>query len=181
VIPAPGDLDRLPRELIGELTTHLPSGEVAALCVRLLEGEDPRALDWLLPWLAGVPGARYFKDAWRPYWVRTWGSRGLLYVWSAECEPAVVAGYDDEHWRVAEMCLKVGGQRELPVTPTVGRLASHELPRVRVAAVRLLGISGDTEHVTVVRSLLEDPSPDVRRSAGRALETMASRLDLPPE
>jgi hypothetical protein len=181
MIPAPGDLDRLPRELIGELTTLLPEKEVAELCVRLLRGEDPDGLRWLLPWLAGVPGARYFQDAWPTYWVRTWGARGLLYTWSPACEATVLARYADEHWRVAEMCLKVAALRELPVTAAVETLAEHELPRVRVAAVRLLGVSGDNEHVSLVRTLCEDASHEVRQSAVRALETMASRLDLPGE
>ena len=37
----------------------------------------------------------------------------------------------------------------------------------------------DTEHVAVVRAVLEDPDAGVRRAAGLALERMVGRLDLP--
>lgn len=58
-------------------------------------------------------------------------------------------------------------------------LTRHELPRVRVAALRLLGGAGDTEHVAPVRCALDDPDAQVRRAAGLALERMDLRLDLP--
>jgi HEAT repeat protein len=53
-----------------------------------------------------------------------------------------------------------------------------ELPRVRVQALRTLGAVGDTEHVDVVRDLLDDEEPAVRRQAARSLTQLARRLDL---
>ena len=114
------------------------------------------------------------------HWVRTWGARGLLYVWADSAAPAVVAGLRDEHWRPTEMCLKVATKRELgEAGPRAAELAvTGELPRVRVQALRTLGAVGDTEHVEVVRDLLDDEETSVRRQAARALEQLARRLDL---
>ena len=70
-----------------------------------------------MPYLTGVvfdeDSPIYYPAQWKDYWVRTWGARGLLYVWDDSAAPAVVAGLDDEHWRPAEMCLKVSTKREL--------------------------------------------------------------------
>jgi HEAT repeat protein len=60
------------------------------------------------------------------------------------------------------------------------RLCQHELPRVRATALRVLGAAGDTEHVDPVLVALEDPEPEVRRSAVRALRRLVRRLDLDP-
>ena len=53
-----------------------------------------------------------------------------------------------------------------------------DLPRVRVQALRTLGAVGDTEHVDVVRELLDDEDQAVRRQAARSLTLLARRLDL---
>jgi HEAT repeat protein len=60
-----------------------------------------------------------------------------------------------------------------------GGLAAHTLPRVRAAALRTLGVAGDTEHLPVVQRALDDAVEEVRRAAGLALERMVRRLDLP--
>ena len=44
--------------------------------------------------------------------MRTWGARGLLHVWADSATDAVVRGLADEHWRPAEMCLKVAARHE---------------------------------------------------------------------
>jgi HEAT repeat protein len=107
----------------------------------------------------------------------------LLYVWDESAAPAVVAGLDDEHWRPAEMCLKVSTKREIgEAGPRAAVLAvAGELPRVRVQALRTLGGVGDTEHVGAVRDLLHDPDAAVRREAARSLTRLARRLDLEVE
>ncbi len=167
-----------------ELAGHLGVGPVVALCVELLEGGDRGAHLDALPFLTGLAfdeGSPTRDPArWKDYWVRTWGARGLLYVWGHVAAPAVVAGLEDEHWRPAEMCLKVSTRRELgEAGPHAAVLAVEgSLPRVRVQALRTLGAVGDTEHVGVVRDLLDDGEPAVRRQAARALEAMATRLDL---
>jgi HEAT repeat protein len=49
---------------------------------------------------------------------------------------------------------------------------------VRAAACRTLGSVGDTEHIAVVEGCLDDPHPEVRRAAARALGAIARRLDV---
>ena len=137
------------------------------LCVDLLEGADRNDHPDAMPYLTGVvfdeKSPIFYPAQWKDYWVRTWGARGLLYVWDDSAAPAVVAGLDDEHWRPAEMCLKVSTKRELgEAGPRAAELAvDGELPRVRVQALRTLGAVGDTEHV--------DGGPGLarRRGAGR--------------
>ena len=177
-LPPPSDLRALPRELVAELRTHLTEAEAADRCAGLLAGADPAGHAELLPYLAGRPGAAYPDGGWADYWPRVWGARGLMYVWDDRATGSVLAGLSDHAWRVAEMCLKVGALRQLPGGDAAGRLARHELPRVRAAAARALGAGGDVEHVAAVEELLDDPSDEVRRAAHRALGRMRSRLDL---
>ncbi len=101
-------------QLIVELADRIGREEFTAVCVDLMRGA-PRedhldALPWLTghDWSEGEP----VRDptSWHDYWLRTWGARGLLHVWDdpdGTATSAVVAGLDDEHWRPAEMCLKV--------------------------------------------------------------------------
>ncbi len=119
------------------------------------------------------------RAAWKDYWVRTWGARGLLHCWDDAATDAVVAGLGDEHYRPAEMCLKVAAAHDVAgAGPGAAALAGHRLPRVRAAAMRTLGLLGDTEHVDAVRAALDDPDEVVRRQAARAYALMARRLDL---
>jgi hypothetical protein len=171
-------------ELIADLAARLGVPRFVAVCTDLMAGADREEYVEELRSLTGHdwhPGDGVFdREAWQDYWVRTWGARGLLYVWDDAAAPAVVAGLDDEHWRPAEMCLKVSTRRELgEAGPCAAELAViGELPRVRVQALRTLGAVGDTEHVDVVRALLDDDEPAVRRQAARSLSQLARRLDL---
>jgi len=183
-LPLPRDLDAPVGELVLELADHLGVRATVDICVELIEGADRNAHPDVMPYLTGVvfdeESPKFYPAQWKDYWVRTWGARGLLYVWDDPAAPAVVAGLDDEHWRPAEMCLKVSTKRELgEAGPRAAELAvTGELPRVRVQALRALGTVGDTEHVAVVRDLLDDEEPAVRRQAARALTQLARRLDL---
>ncbi len=183
-LPPPRDIDAPVGELVAELADHLGVRATVDLCVDLLRGADRTSYPDALPYLTGVvfdeQSPIYYPAQWKDYWVRTWGARGLLYVWQEEASPAVVAGLDDEHWRPAEMCLKVSTKREIGESgPAASRLAATgELPRVRAQALRTLAVVGDTEHVSVVRHCLDDPDQSVRRQASRALTAMARRLDL---
>lgn len=179
-LPPPEDLDAPVRELVAALVHLVGEDESVEICTDLLGGADPAGRADALPYLAGGSAYALLDGSWRDYWARTWGARGLLYVWADSATGAVVAGLDDDHWRPAEMCLKVAAARELPVAADgATRLAHHGLPRVRAAALRVLGRAGDTDHVDVVRAGLDDEDGDVRRSAGLALERMVARLDLP--
>jgi len=183
-LPLPRDLDAPVGELVRELAERLGVSATVSLCVELLEGADRTDHPDAMPYLTGVvfdeESPRFYPDQWKDYWVRTWGARGLLYVWDETAAPAVVAGLGDEHWRPAEMCLKVSTKRELgEAGPRAAELAvSGELTRVRVQALRTLGAVGDTEHVDVVRRLLGDGEQAVRRQAARSLTQLARRLDL---
>lgn len=185
-LPPPGDVEEPVARLTVELAHHLGVPAYVALCVDLLAGAPREEHLAELVYLTGLtfePGsARLDPARWPDHWVRTWGARGLLHVWDDAATDAVVAGLGDEHWRPAEMCLKVacrhqvGGSADGAVA-----LATHELPRVRSQAMRTLGACGDTEHVDAVRDRLHDPHEDVRRQAHRALERLAARLDLVDE
>jgi HEAT repeat protein len=183
-LPLPRDLEAPVGELVLELAGHLGERATVDLCVELLEGADRNDHPDAMPYLTGVvfdeTSPKFYPSQWKDFWVRTWGARGLLYVWHDSAATAVVAGLDDEHWRPAEMCLKVSTKRELgEAGPRAAVLAVEgELPRVRVQALRTLGAVGDTEHVDVVRSLLEDEEAQVRRQAARSLSQLARRLDL---
>lgn len=181
-LPGPSSLDLTPRQRLQELKEHLGEQAAAQACAELLEGANPREHLDVMPYLAGRALEWSQTSDSAAYWVRTWGARALRYVWAPDVASAVVAGLDDEHWRPAEMCLKVAALRELgEAGPGAERLSGHELVRVRVAAARCLGRVGDTEHVSAAWVLLEDPDPEVRRSAARALVMLDERLDLGPE
>lgn len=178
--------DRAPVALlIVELAGRVGISSFVAVCTDLMRGAPREQYVEELRKLTGHawgPGDAVFdRETWPDYWVRTWGARGLLHVWNDSAAPAVIAGLEDEHWRPAEMCLKVSTRYELgEAGPAAVRLSQHPLPRVRSQAMRTLAAAGDTEHVAAVRAALEDEHPDVRRQAGRALERMTSRLDLEP-
>lgn len=186
-LPPPHDLEAPVGVLVVELAGHLGVRATVDLCVELLQGADRATYRDFLPYLTGVvfdeESPKLDPARWKDYWVRTWGARGLLYVWDDSAAPAVVAGLGDEHWRPGEMCLKVSTRREIgEAGPGAARLAVEgELPRVRVQALRTLGVVGDTEHVEVVTELLDDAAPAVRRQAARSLTQLAGRLDLDVE
>ena len=181
-LPEPDERDT-PRDRLVRLAAHLGEAEAARRCASLLAaGTPPQEPDdqATLRYLGGPSGDAVLagSPSWRPYWSRVWAARGLLYVWHDEASAAVLDGLADQAWRVAEMCLKVSALRELPAGDDAVRLAGHELPRVRAAAVRALGAAGDVEHVAAVEDALTDEAEEVRRAAHRALEGMRSRLDL---
>src|SRR3954468_17431425 len=74
--------------------------------------------------------------------------------------------------------MKVSSRRRLPAADAGTRLSTHELPRVRAVAMRLLGTSGDTEHVDAALAGLADPAAEARGAAARAGELMRRRLAL---
>lgn len=157
---------------------------VVDVCAALVDGAPPETCPEVAVGLTGHGGTvdEVRRSGFREYWWPTWGARALLYLWSPTAAPAVVRGVGHEHWRPAEMCLKVSARRELAeAADGAVALAGHELSRVRAVSLRTLGLVGDTEHVPTVRSGLDDTDAQVRRAAALALERMASRLDLPGE
>ncbi len=170
-------------ELIEELAQRLGRERFTEVCVSLLLGASREDHLDALPWLTGHDWSEgepvRDRTVWKDYWLRTWGARGLLHVWDDAATHAVVAGLDDEEWRPAEMCLKVVARHDVAgAGDGAAALVDHELPRVRVAALRALAVAGDTEHVAAVRTALDDPQDVVRRAAERAWEAMSRRLDV---
>ncbi len=161
-------------ERSADLAARLGVPGFVAVCCDLLGGGDRAEHAEDLRALVGHDGT-----GWKDHWLRTWGARGLLHVWDDSATDAVVRGLADEHWRPAEMCLKVTARHEVAGTGDgAAALADHELARVRAHAVRALAVSGDSEHVEVVRERLGDQDEAVRRQAARALESLERRLDL---
>jgi HEAT repeats len=178
--PEPGERPIATR--IQELDALVGRARFVEVCVDLLGGADRAAYPRELLYLTGhSTDALLDRAAWKDYWVRTWGARGLLHAWHDSATSAVVAGLGDEHYRPAEMCLKVSAAYDVAGSgPGAAALTGHELPRVRAAALRTLGVVGDTEHVSAVLAALDDPEQSVRVHAARAYARMARRLDLPP-
>ena len=170
-----------PRETWAALAREVGEPEAARRCVAMLTADSPGDVADTLRRLGDpAPQALLPDSPWKRYWVRSWGARGLLYVWDESCAPSVVQGLADEHWRVAEMCVKVCARREIGTGgPGIAALAGHDLPRVRSAVARALGLIGDTEHEAVLRRLRDDPDLSVQAAAETALARMAERLDLP--
>jgi hypothetical protein len=169
-------------ELIAELASRIGVPAFVAVCTDLMGGADREEHVEELRSLTGhdwQPGDAVFdRTVWHDYWVRTWGARGLLHVWDDSATSAVVAGLGDEHWRPAEMCLKVTARHDVAgAGDAAAVLVDHELPRVRAQALRALAVAGDTQHVERVRAGLHDEDEAVRRQAERALQQMAVRLD----
>jgi HEAT repeats len=173
--------DRPPvAELITQLAERLGRARFLMVCTDLMAGAERERYVEELCGLSGHSAERVLdRDSWHDHWLRTWGARGLLHVWDDAATAAVLRGLADEHWRPAEMCLKVTAKHEVAGTGDgAAALTVHELPRVRAQAVRALAVVGDREHVAAVRDCLDDDDADVRHRAGRALEALERRLDL---
>jgi hypothetical protein len=170
-------------ELIAELASRIGMPAFVAVCTDLMGGADREEHVEELRSLTGhdwQPGdAVLDRTVWHDYWVRTWGARGLLHVWDDSATSAVVAGLADEHWRPAEMCLKVTARHDVAgAGDAASVLLDHDLPRVRAQALRALAVAGDTQHVELVRERLEDDDEQVRAQAERALKRLGTRLDV---
>ena len=167
-------------ELITGLAERIGVPAFVAVCTDLLGGADREQYVEELRSLTGhdwQPGDDVLdREVWHDYWVRTWGARGLLHVWDDSATAAVLAGLADEHWRPAEMCLKVAARHDVAgAGDAAALLLGHELPRVRAQALRALAVAGDTQHAEAVRHRLEDGDEQVRTQAERALKRMARR------
>lgn len=133
-------------------------------------------------WVAGRAatswGAPDHLDESTDYWVRVWATRTLLYVWDEAAAPDLVAGLADPAWRVREMCAKVCVRWEVaPAADPAAGLVDDDVPRVRAAALRVLGALGEAEHVEAVLSARDDPEQAVREAAARAIRLIERRLD----
>jgi hypothetical protein len=127
-----------------------------------------------------VGGSRPLTDD-TDYWFQVWAARTLLYVWTDACIADVVAALQHPAWRVREMCAKVAARWEVAAAADacLALVEDDDVPRVRAAAVRVLGVTGETEHADGIRQALDDSDSEVRDAADRALSRLRERLDRP--
>lgn len=176
---SPGDRARAAADALGDRELTAWCGDLVA---RRVAWGDPAGPD--VGWVGGRAargwGSPGRLDDTTDYWARVWAARTLLYVWDDACSADLVAGLGDPAWRVREMCAKVCARWEVArAADACAGLVEDAVPRVRAAAVRVLGVAGEGEHVEPVRAALEDPDGSVQRAAERALRTLERRLDRP--
>jgi hypothetical protein len=181
--PSDQQLEGSPRELVGALSACWGDARVAEYCADLLEGADPMGCPEALLYLGGrgatgLLGPDDRQEALR-YWPRVWAARALRYAWSPSVVPALVTALDDEAWRVAEQAMKVMTKYEVGEGVDAALAwVDHPLPRVRATVLRLVAAVGESEHVDRVLEGLQDPDPQVRRAAEKALTRLERRLDV---
>ncbi|MBB5642729.1 HEAT repeat domain-containing protein [Cryobacterium roopkundense] len=154
-------------------------GEPAVIerSIALLKGENAGE-DFLL-YVGGDHAKGILDGAPSLYWPELWGARALMHVWSESANEAVIAGLDNQSWRVREMCAKVILLRKLHCLKRLVRLSTDEVPRVRAAAVHALAALGTVEHLPTIVQRLKDPDVEVRRAAQQSRDALTARLGLP--
>ena len=107
-------------------------------CIALIFGHDADAA--LVKALGGPDADWYLTDgSQHRYWLRVWGSRGLLWAWDDAAAPAIIAALGDDAWRVREMAAKVVGRHLVDdALAALHVLQDDPVARVRVAASRAL-------------------------------------------
>ncbi len=178
--PTDREVAARPADRLQALVRVVGVDAVADWCTDLLRGgdwTDPAAP--ALDWVGGRSSATMVDQALAlDHWPRVWAARGLLHGYRPQAAAAVVAGLDDDAWRVREMCAKVVRAQEIgAAAEALGRRTADEVPRVRVAAVRALARVGEAEDADAVRDRLDDPEPAVAAAAEKALREMSRRLD----
>jgi hypothetical protein len=148
---------------------------VTAMAVGLLRARNEGA-DILL-YLGGRHAQGVLDGVPALYWPELWGARALGYVWgegeAAEAATsAIIAGLDNQAWRVREMCAKVCATRVIGDPAALSALLTDEVPRVRSAATRALAEVGAVEHLDLLTPMLKDPDKDVRRAGQRSLDRL---------
>lgn len=127
-----------PRQSIEAECRRRGRTEVLAGCVDLLAGRD---VDDELILALGGPGARHVlaggAGGRHGYWPRSWGARGLLYVWEDDATPVIIGATRDDAWRVREMAAKVIARHRVgDALDAVSALQDDDVARVRAAAHR---------------------------------------------
>lgn len=114
---------------------------VNAGCARLIDGDDTDA--GLIMVLGGPAAAKFFDGHMHDdvYWLRVWGTRGLLWAWDGSRPAAVATALGDEAWRVRELAVKVVARHRLDEhLATVAQLRADPVPRVAAAAHRAVTV-----------------------------------------
>ena len=167
-------LDLPTGERIAAAVAHYGEQTVALNALSLLRGENA-GKDFLL-YAGGRHGLGILEGAPTLYWPALWGARTLLHVWDDSATSDVIAGLNDQAWRVREMCARVVLLRDLPAVPELVRLTTDQNARVRAAALRALAAQGTAEHQAIIARRFSDPDKSVRPVAQQARDTLAARL-----
>jgi hypothetical protein len=131
---------KTPKESVLDECRQRGTRKVVSCCVDILRGE---AVDEAtLLFLAGPAAEQILQGregGVEGYWPRVWAMRGFLYAWNETAIPVVVAGANDEHWRVREMSAKVVARHQISdAFDEMEELKGDPVPRVRNAADRAL-------------------------------------------
>ncbi|MGH3453056.1 MAG: HEAT repeat domain-containing protein [Nocardioidaceae bacterium] len=180
----PSDIHAHPRELIAEAVHDYGEHAVIDMCLALLDGHtDYDLLPLPLVYLGGAHAVAQLDrghnlvSRGQDHWPRVWAARSLRYVWQPYAEPGVVAALPDPAWRVREMAAKVVVQRELgSAAEALVPLVGDRTARVRVAAIRAMGLVGEYEHAVLLADL-DDPDPKVQIAIEGARRRLRVRLD----
>jgi HEAT repeats len=180
----PSDLYAHPRDLLAEAERDYGIHAVIDMCLALLDGHtDYDLLPLPLSYLGGAHAVAQLDRGTnlaargQAHWPRVWAARALRYVWLPYAEPGVVAALPDPAWRVREMAAKVVTQRELgSAAEALVPLLTDGTPRVRVAAIRAIGLVGEYEHAELL-ARLDASDTRVRIAIEGALRRLRVRLD----
>ena len=135
---------KTPRESVEDECRRVGTKQVVASCVAILRDGDVD--EETLRVLAGpaAEGVLLGHEGGRlGYWPRVWAMRGFLYAWDATAAgtavDVVIAGAQDESWRVREMSAKVVARHQLvEAFEAMESLKGDDVARVRSAAERAL-------------------------------------------
>lgn len=165
--------DDTPASRVADAITALGEDAVVERAVALLAGYNVGE-EFLI--VAGGSHAQGLLDGAPPlYWPEVWGARVLLYAWNDTAVDAVLAGLQNQAWRVREMCCRVAATRQLPAVDYLRELLTDDTARVRAAAARALGAVGSTDDLELLSALFTDPEIDVRRAAQQARTAISAR------
>ena len=181
----PADPSAHPRDLVHEAVRDHGMHAVVDTCLALLDGNDDyEMLPVPLSYLGGAHAVAQLRRGQlaqreQDHWPRVWAARALRYVWLAYAERPLVGALQDPAWRVQEMAAKVAALRELgSAAERLAPLVGSPVSRVRVAAVRALGVVGEYEHAQLLREV-HDTDPAVQVATDGALRALRLRLDRP--
>jgi len=162
-----------PATRVADAVTTLGEDAVVERAIGLLAGLNV-GNEFLL--VAGGTHAQGLLDGAPPlYWPEVWGARVLLYAWNDTATDAVLAGLQNQAWRVREMCTRVAAARHLPAAEYLRELLTDDTARVRAAAARALGELGTADDLELLSTLFKDPEIDVRRAAQQARSSIEKR------
>lgn len=165
--------DDTPASRVAAAVESLGEAEVVERAIALLAGYNVGD-EFLL--VAGGEHAQGLLDGAPPlYWPEVWGARVLLYAWNDTAKDAVLAGLQNQAWRVREMSSRVAAARGVAAGPQLRELLTDEVARVRAAAARALGALGSASDVEALTALFRDPEVDVRRAAQQAIVAIEKR------